>query len=290
MRNTRSAISESLREKVSEHRRFSNAKWVLPAQVLSELEKIQRAFEPEDPVRRNAWLFGRHWQVLDILEGKGGGDEVRRSTLREIFDQVGWEGIQRLVREVEAPEAVGNAFAEIGPGEADSRILPALLAHDDEKALNFAVSYVGKRFLNEGWDWVNRLNMDCWSVEEVGRFLAALPFQRKTWDFAAQKGNEVETWYWNNPPFPRGEEANDASYAVAMLLSHKRPFQAFVVLQMAIHRKVALESSLLMDAIETWLATRRREEWVEYKASSTSFSHFSRNSRSGRHKRIGDLI
>ena len=56
-----------------------------------------------------------------------------------------------------------------------------------------------------------------------------------------------------NPPFPRGEEANDASYAVAMLLSHKRPSAALELLRTAIHHKVALETSLLMDAIETWL-------------------------------------
>jgi transcriptional regulator with XRE-family HTH domain len=253
--NARDAISESLRKKVSEHRRFANANWVLPAQVLSELEKLQRAFEPEDPVRRNAWLFGRHWQVLDILEGMGGVDEVRRSTLQEIFDRGGWEGIQRLVREVEAPEAVGIALADLCPDQTELRILPDFLSLDDEKTLLFAKAYVAGRFRKERWDWVNRLKMDHWSVEEVGQLLVALPFERKTWDFAAAKGDEVATWYWNNSPFPRGEEGDDTNHAVTMLLRHKRTFQAFVVLQAALHRKVALESSLLMDAIETWLAT-----------------------------------
>ena len=88
-----------------------------------------------------------------------------------------------------------------------------------------------------------------------GQFLAALPFERETWEFAAEKGDEVETWYWSNPPFPRGEESDDASYAVTMLLSHKRPFEAFQVLQIAVHNKVPLESTLFMDAIQTWLET-----------------------------------
>ncbi len=253
---TRSEVSDAIRAKVSLHRKFASAQTALPRAILGELEKVQHQFEPLDPVRKNVWLFAGDWQVLEWREDlEQPADELRRSAVRQILDQEGWVGIRRLIREAEAPEAVGVTFTEIGSDEDDSRILPCLLTSDDEKAFRFCGAYIGGRFRKEGWGWVNRFKMDSWSVEQIARFLGFLPFTRRTWEFAAARGDDVSRWYWNNPPFPRGEERDDASFAVTMLLNHKRSFEAFVVLQTALHRKVALESSLLMDAIETWLAT-----------------------------------
>ena len=61
----------------------------LTAQVLSELEKIQKVHSSQKTrYRGNLGLFGRHWQVLDILEGKK-SEATRFDDLpsREIFDQ-----------------------------------------------------------------------------------------------------------------------------------------------------------------------------------------------------------
>ena len=253
---TKRAVSDSIRVKVSLHRRFASEKWALPSEVLGELEKVRGRFEPQNPVLKNAWLFGRHRQVLEPRKHLGKpADELRRSALGEILNQGGWEGVQRLIQEVEDPEAIGIAFAAIDSGGIDARILPAFLAQDDKRAVLFASGYIQEHFHKEEWDWVNRIKLDEWSAEEIAQFLAFLPFERNTWEFAAEKGDEVAKWYWDNPPLSRGKEGDDAGYAVAMLLRHNKPFEAFEVLQMAIHNEVALESSLFMGAIETWLAT-----------------------------------
>ena len=253
---TRRAFSDAIRETVSRHRRFSDANWALPAEVLCELEKVQRRFEPEDPIRRNTWLFVPRWQVLETLEGQEERvDELRRAVLREILDQGGWQGILGLVEAVEAPEDVGAVFAELGSAESEARILPGLLVLADEKATRFARGYIWGCFQKQGWDWVSRLRMEDWSAEQVARALVVLPFERRTWEFAAEKGDEVTAWYWSNtPPFTRGEDGDEARDAIAMLLRHKRPSAAFRVLRMALHHKAALEPSLLMDVLETWFA------------------------------------
>ena len=156
---------------------------------------------------------------------------------------------------MEAPEEVGAVFAEIGCAESEAKILPTLLVSTDEKAAQFARGYIWGCFQKQGWDWVSRLKMEDWSAEQVARALVVLPFERRTWEFAAGKGDEVATWYWSNtPPFTRGEDGDEARDAIAMLLRHKRPSAAFQVLRMALHQKATLEPSLLMDALETWLA------------------------------------
>ena len=253
---TRRAVSDALRETVSWHRKFADASWALPGEILAELEKIRSRFEPEGPVHRNAWLFGPRWQVVEALEGQENRvDELRRAGLREILDQGGWQSVLGLIEAVEAPEEVGAVFTEIGSAESEARILPGLLVSADEKATRFARGYIWECFQKQGWDWVSRLKMEDWSAEQVARTLVVLPFEQRTWKFAAGKGDEVTAWYWSNtPPLPltRGEDGNEARYAVAMLLKHKKAGAAFHVLRMALHQKATLEPSLLMDALETW--------------------------------------
>jgi transcriptional regulator with XRE-family HTH domain len=251
----RRAITDALREKVSRHRRYSDADWALPGEVLSELERVQSRFEPEDAVARNAWLFGPHWSVSEKLEGQGVDvAKRRRAGLRDVLSQAGWKGILGLVEAAEAPEEVGEALGEDGSNENEARILPAFLGSLDEKVSRFARGFVLGRYRTKGWDWVSRLDTKSWSAEEMARLLLDLPFERRTWEFAASKGPEVAEYYWKyTPALFRGADGDEVTLAVSMLLAHKRPSPAFHVLRMAIHEKAALEPSLLMDALEAGL-------------------------------------
>jgi hypothetical protein len=236
---------------------FADASWALPGEILAELEKIRSRFEPEGPVHRNVWLFGPRWQVVEALEGhENRVDELRRAGLREILDQGGWQSVLGLIEAVEAPEEVGAVFAEIGSAESEARILPGLLVSADEKATRFARGYIWGCFQKQGWDWVSRLRMEDWSVEQVAQVLVVLPFEQRTWKFAAGKGEQLASWYWSHTPrfsFPRGEDGDEVTYAVAMLLKHKKAGAAFHVLRMALHQKATLEPSLLMEALQTWM-------------------------------------
>ena len=109
--------------------------------------------------------------------------------LREILDEGGWQDVLRLVETVEAPEEVGVVLATIGFAESERSILPELLVSAGEKAARFAGGFVRRSFDGEGWDWVDRLTLDGWSAEEMAQLLVFLPFERKTWKFAAEKGD-----------------------------------------------------------------------------------------------------
>ena len=198
---SRRLVAEALRQVVSRHRKFADAKWALPDAILLELDTARRRFEPADPVQRNAWLFGPRWQVVETLEGQEERLEpLRRSGLQEVINDSGWKGIERLVEAVESPEEIGAAFAEFGSDENEARILPGLLVSGGTKAARFAGGYTWARFRKEGWDWISRLKTQDWSANEVAQVLVVLPFERRTWEFAASKGNEVATGYWSHTP------------------------------------------------------------------------------------------
>jgi len=258
---TRRAVSDMIREKVCLHRKFADTNWALQGDTLTELERVRRRFEPEDAVRRNAWLFRPRWQLSETSEGEAERlDKLCPQVLRQILDEGGWQDVLRLVEAVEAPEEVGTVLATIGFAESEGNILPELLLSAGEKAARFARGYVRRSFQKEGWDWVNRLAMHGWSAEEVARLLVFLPFERKTWEFAAEKGDEVATAYWKHAwPYTRGENGDEARYAVEMLLKHRRAPAAFIVLQMALHQRAILKPALLMDALASWVESETGE-------------------------------
>jgi hypothetical protein len=252
---TRRVLSDLIRAKISLHRRFADTNWALQADTLTELESVRVRFEPEDAVRRNAWLFRPRWQLSETPEGEAERLEVLcPQALRDILDEGGWQALLRLVEAAEAPEEVGSVLATIGFTGSDGNILPELLVSAGDKAVRFAGGYVKKSFKEQGWDWVNGLQMTAWSAEEVGRFLVFLPFERKTWAVAAQHGDEVATVYWRGAwPYTRGEDGEEATFAAEMLIKHGRASAAFIVLQMALHQKAVIQPDLLMDALEAWL-------------------------------------
>ncbi len=255
---TRRVISETIREKISLHRKFADTNWALQGDALTELESARRRFEPDDAVRRNAWLFRPRWQVSETPEGETERLETLcPRALREIIGAGGWQDVRRLVDAVHAPEEVGSVLATIGLAESDANLFPELLVSAGEQAARFAGGYIRTRFQKQGWDWVNRLDMRGWSAAEVARFLTLLPFERKTWEFTAAQNEEVATAYWRHAwPYTRGENGDEATFAAEMLIKHGRASAAFTVLQMALHKRAAIQPGLIFDALEAWIESR----------------------------------
>jgi transcriptional regulator with XRE-family HTH domain len=257
---TRRVISEMIREKICLHRKFADTNWALQEGTLTELEKVRSRFEPDDAVRRNAWLFRQRWQISETPESETERlDRLCPQALREILGAGGWQDLRRLIEVVQAPEDVGAVLATIGFAESDGNIFPELLLSGGEHAARFAGGYIRNRFQKQGWDWVNRLDMRMWSAKEVAQFLTVLPFERKTWDFAGEQDAEVATTYWRHVwPYTRGADGDEATFAAEMFIWHGRASAAFTVLQMALHQRAAIQPSLLMDALEAWIESRTR--------------------------------
>lgn len=274
--DTRRTLSEALRQKLAWQRHFPQANSTMSAEVLTQLENVRACFEPTDPVRKNAWLFRPRWEVaesLGYLDQEERVDEMRQIALRDIFAQRGWPGILDLARAVEAADEVGLTFADISSGEAESGILPDLLASPEKQLARFAEGYVWRCSRKRGWNWVADLDTREWSTEEIGRLLVILPFQRQTWELTAEKGDAAAEWYWSHtPPHVCPDNREDATYAVTMLVKYKNPLVASHVLRMALHQKLSFEPSLLMDVLESWMAWAATLETPYHPNSSSHYN------------------
>lgn len=253
--DVRRDVSDTIRKTVALHRQFATANWALPEELIAGLEKVQQRFEPRDPVRKDAWLFGPRWQVLERLENKEERLEEARSTvIRATLDREGWQGILRFIEEVEAPEELGLAVAAMDLEGSDPRVLPDLLGSANIKVIRFAQGYARERFLKQGWGWVASLDLRRWSLEALGQFLLVLDFEWRTWQFVEELGADVSTWYWQRTgSLTVGRDEEDSAHAIGKFLEHGRASSAVAELGMALHHKHVFPPGLLMDVLRAWL-------------------------------------
>lgn len=256
----RKRITDELRATINKHRSFPDAWWVLPIEKLDELEAIKERFEPQDFIARYSWLFTTHPSVLTDLQDSWEQRQekllqLRRDAVCEIFDRDGMPGVFDLMEASEEPEEVGFAFGKARLLDTDSSILPALLLSENQKNATFAIGYGQGRLVDVGWEWLAHLELNQWTAEQSGCFLAFVPFaERKTWGLVEQLGAEVIEQYWSRVfAFRFDTPPEDVEYAISMLLKYNRPFQAVRMLEMISNNDSDIASSLLMDVLEAGL-------------------------------------
>jgi transcriptional regulator with XRE-family HTH domain len=276
-KDARREVTEALRETVHKHRRFAEADWALPPDTVNALERLQKAFEPQDVVTKHAWLFGPHWDVLEEMTGESIQAqqaklfEVRTKAMEEVFSTQGITGIFSLVDVAKAPEEVGFVAGKSRIGMEEKTIIPKLLIADDEKICRFARGYAQGSLAGKEKEWVGSLNIVEWSVPEAGELLLLLPFEVYTWNLVAVLGSAVEEYYWSRvPKFCHSDNKEDVGLAVSMLLKYHRPFHACDVLVMALHQKCEIDPNTVLQVLQMGLTAvgasevKRRNDRIGY--------------------------
>jgi len=256
----RMKIYEALRVKVSDHKRFSDAVWALPSDIISNLDELMNRFGPVDLVDRYKWLFVSYPELPDQSRDISYAErnslvlEKRKQVVQEIFHKEGLSGVMRLSNEVESPGGVGYALAYTELIEKDKDIIPSLLDSDNEKLTNFASGFVSARFEVLKWDWVKTFNLKNWTTEEVGNFALALPVEMKTWQLIEQQDKDVSRFYWRTLPNIFIEPHKESiEYAARKFLESGRPYSTISLLSHALYGKCNLDLTLVFDTLEAGL-------------------------------------
>lgn len=232
-------IADAIRQKVSLSRRYPDTDWSLSMTLRESMEKIGRAFEPDDPVVRHQWLFAE-WPDHFEEERQTNDEsqalllEARRAALGEILAEDGLVGVERLAKIAEAPGAVGMVLADLCGDEFFSCILPTLLIIDDGKLQRFAKGFVWQRFRVQRWPWVDRIPLQEWSADVAADFLACLNFEPEAWERAAALGIATEDAYWRRTGAWNHELAeSDVEYAASQLVARRRAIWAVQLIRTA---------------------------------------------------------
>jgi hypothetical protein len=257
----RGKLWNAMTDLVAQHKRFADASWAVSPETVDMWTAVASHLAPRDLATLHGRLFsGRHSDLYDengdFAKQEQILDERRRKAVFEIDKRGGLSAVLSFVKTIKEPGQLGVAFAQIASPDVDKAIIPKLLHADDEHIRIFASSYTWGRFRELGWEWVDLLYSSDWSQEEVGQFLASLPFVSGVWDRTKIWLSVDDGVYWRKASVNPYQTDKNMEYAVERLCANDRPLAAIHCLEGMLQKKEPIDNILAVKALRGAIATK----------------------------------
>ncbi|MCG8345124.1 MAG: hypothetical protein MI685_08205 [Chlorobiales bacterium] len=238
----------------NKHRRFSDAKWALPGELITSIEQVAEQLAPKKPFNLYQHLFAD--RDFDLYEENGDWEkqqkklDARRETaISEIFQQNGKEGIIRFAESVASPGQVGHALGIIADDVFEQSLLPHFLDTADNKHKALVSGFIWRRYHVKSWEWCDGIDKSDWTSAQIGQFLACLPFVKNTWNRASEWLQEHECEYWTRTDANAYQANGDLAVAIEKLIEHGRPHAAINCLDRMHHAKQLIDINQCVRAL-----------------------------------------
>lgn len=239
---------------VGKHRKFSDANWAFPPEVVDKIAAVADAMKPTSARDLYTRLFSNH--NFDLFETKGTHEEhmksieqKRRVAVTEIYAEGGIASVRSFVQSVETPWGIGHSLGAVGPKEIDGEILPNDLKSPTNAIVQFAGAFIRNRFHTFGLDWARNTISKSWTPEIIGQFMANLPFDPDTWDLAKDVLRENEGLYWSKAHVHPYEPKSDLERGIRKLVEFGRPNAALDCLYTMATNKQSFDLKLAVRAL-----------------------------------------
>lgn len=244
----------------TKHRRYSDAEWAMGTAQVEKIETVAKRLALTHPFYNHQRLFNEH--DFSLYEEKGNYETQRNElaqrrlqAIQEVRDSGGIQSVIEFAQTVQSSWRVGFAFGTIEIFGEDEIILPSLLLSEDRALVQFSGGYVLGRHHTYGWEWVDNITISNWTPEQVGQFLAFLPFTMETWERVTHLLGNEQLAYWSKTSANPYETTAGLEFAVEKLVIYGRPNAAIGCLNKMIHDKQPIDSQLairaLLDAIKS---------------------------------------
>lgn len=250
----RLSIWDHLTKFTKKHRRFADAKWALPDELVTRIEHVAGKLAPANPFNLYQNLFTD--DDFDLYEDIGDWDEQRKNldarreaAISEIFQQDGGEGVIRFAESVSSAGQVGHALGNIAEDVFERAILPHFLDSTDSKREALVSGFIWRRYHLKGWEWCDSLDKSDWTPEQVGKLLSCLPFTKETWDRASEWLQVHESEYWTRTSASAYQADGNLTVAIEKLIEHGRPHAAIKCLDRMRRAKQPIDSSQCVRAL-----------------------------------------
>ena len=241
-------IWDRLSKFAKRHRRFSDADWALPDNLLSRIEGVAEKLAPTDPFYLYQHIFADNdhelYDVSGDWEKQRAKLEARRdNAIIEILQKFGFEGVLNFSEVVSSPGQVGHALGAVAQQTIEDALLPSFLDSQDSKRKALISCFIWRRFHLTGWEWCDKVDKSCWTAGQIGQFLAWLPFTKDTWDRASGWLHARDGEYWNRADANAYQADGDVNFAIQKLVENGRPHAAIGCLDMMRHSNKPIDRS-----------------------------------------------
>ena len=254
-------IWDRLTKFTNKHRRFSDAKWALPDELITRIEQVAEQLAPTNPFNLYQHLFTE--RIFDLYEENSDWEEQRKkldtrreAAISEIFQQNGTEGVIRFAESVSSPDQVGHALGPIADSAIERTFLPHFLDSADKKRKALVSGFIWRRYHLKGWEWCDDIDKSDWTPEQVGQLLAYLPFTKRAWDRASEWLQANESEYWSRTTANAYQSDGDLGIAIEQLIEYGRPHAAINCLDRMRHAKQPIDNDQSVRALLAAISSR----------------------------------
>ncbi len=236
------------------HRKFPEAKWVMPVERLEALETISAGLAPVDPFILHQPLFtDRDFDLYEDTDDYAAQatklDQRRQAAIQQIFNTKGFGSVVDFANQVISPSQVGHALGGISDESIDLQILPSFL--DDGNAVHIALAtgFIWKRLNIYGWEWCDTFAELKWSTKQITKFFCLLPFKTEAWSRAEKWLGADQSEYWTQTNANPYQHDGIPEYAIEKMLENGRPFAAINCLAVAHQFKHTISTNQVKRAL-----------------------------------------
>ncbi|MCH8010558.1 MAG: hypothetical protein IIA61_01200 [Candidatus Marinimicrobia bacterium] len=244
-------IWEGLTDFASKHKRFSDTEWALSGDIVTKIEEVANALSPKNPLNLYRRLFNEHNYDLyekneDWQTQQKKLEKRKQKAIKDILDSGGKKTILKFVEMVESPMGVGDSYGSLADVSVDSDILPSLIGTENKNFEYFISGYVWSRHKSQGWEWVDNIEMENLTIQQIARFLSYLPFTSETWKRVYEHIPKSEGDYWSQVIVNPYQTDGDINMAVDKLIKYGRPNSAIKCLSknLHIHRQLDIQRAI----------------------------------------------
>ncbi|MEO2070323.1 MAG: hypothetical protein ABGW99_03185 [Zunongwangia sp.] len=269
---------DTIRKILNHHRSHPDTDWALPESELKRLEDLYNKLQPTSTLEKYIWLFNDHWP--EFPEGfvykdnefekrheqqQKRVDEARKDAVINFISELGLDKTLELRNEISQLWAFGYALADVISKQEDIFTISKCL-YDEGSKITFVHSFIYRKSIKEGFDWVKVLFSDLqekgYSHQALSNILIPINQNQELWDFISTLNEEIQNLYWQNvrPHFYHISDAEKV-FGVEMLLIHKRFFSA---IDIASHFPKVIPTDLLAEMLRR-AGTEESSETIRFK-------------------------
>jgi hypothetical protein len=263
-------IWEALRNLLSHHLQFPDAKWVLPQTAIERVRQCYVRFEPEDTVLKINWLFSSRCSFPEGGHSRGREREnvinqARIEAVEVLFNIGGLPKLLELASKVENAYCLGWALSQSRVFDSQEAFLFGQdLGSNETARRNAFAGLLYGRAAAKGQIWLEGLRSSelwkKWTLQQRADYYMFLPFAESIWDALESEVAEIQRLYWLDVSINgRGNlEPKDCERVILKLAEHGRHGTA--VDFMALYRKKLSNSTqLVADVLDRAILDRRTE-------------------------------
>lgn len=262
---TRLALFNELQQMVSKHEEFATSSWAVTEEVRECLARLRDQLEPEDDMRRLAYLFDWHpvipgFSQHDFESYREELHRQRMAALRDVLDLADpYPVLAEMARRAKAPQQLGGCLAEL-----DVPMEQALdwLFNSDEAVTEAARSFIYMKMVwaDGGELLAHLLHTNAFTIDQIHLLVPCIPPRHENWQVLAEYP-DADDAYWTTANIDV-VAPQDTREAITKLMDHGRPWRALAVAAFGLeqtkreeHEVKPLETTTLVTVVSTALQT-----------------------------------